>query len=263
MNKEVQKSIITTYRKNIWKKFIDAVKNYNLIEESDKIAVCISGGKDSFLLAKCMQEIQKHGKIKFDLEFICMNPGYKDEDLSMTKENAEKLNIDLKIFNSNIFAVASKLNKEKPCYMCARMRRGYLYDYAKNLGCNKIALAHHMDDVIETILMNMFYTGKYASMPPKLNSTNFEGMKLIRPLYHVPEESIISWVKHNNLTFINCGCPIGSCNSSSKRSEIKSLIKELKKKIPDIDKNILNSSENVHLDTIIKYKKDDEYYSNI
>jgi len=255
--KEIERSIIKKYRKTIWKGFIDSINEFRMIEEKDKIAVCISGGKDSFLLAKCMQEILKHGKIHFELKFICMNPGYKKENILKIKENAELLGIPLEIFHTDVFAVSNKLNKEHPCYLCARMRRGYLYDYAKKIGCNKIALAHHFDDVIETTLMSLFYSGDFKTMMPKLKSTNFSDMELIRPLYFVREEDIISWGKYNDLTFLNCACEFVLKQKESKRNEIKQLLKQLRKTNPYIEKNIYRSLENVNLDTIISYKKKD------
>ena len=256
MNSDIEKSIIKKFRKEIWSKFIKAIKDFGLICDGDNIAVCISGGKDSFLLAKCMQEIKKHGKIDFDIKFICMNPGYNEENLNMIKENANKLNIDLNIFESPIFDIVDKQEKS-PCYLCARMRRGYLYNKAKELGCNKIALGHHFDDVIETILLSTFYASDYKTMLPILNSTNFEGMKLIRPLYYVKENDIIRWVNYNNLKFINCACKFteknNDVNKNSKRKEIKELLKELRKVNPNIDNNIMKSTFNVNLNTIIGY----------
>lgn len=256
MNSDIEKSIIKKFRKEIWSKFIKAIKDFGLICDGDNIAVCISGGKDSFLLAKCMQEIKKHGKINFDVKFICMNPGYNEENLNMIKENANKLNIDLNIFESPIFDIVDKQEKS-PCYLCARMRRGYLYNKAKELGCNKIALGHHFDDVVETILLSTFYASDYKTMLPILNSTNFEGMKLIRPLYYVKENDIIRWVNYNNLKFINCACKFteknNDVNKNSKRKEIKELLKELRKVNPNIDNNIMKSTFNVNLNTIIGY----------
>lgn len=257
MNKiEIEKSIIKKYRKTIWRGFIDSVNEFQLIEENDSIAVCISGGKDSFLLAKCMQEIQKHGKIHFKLKYICMNPGYQEKDLQKIQENATNLGIPLEIFDTNVFEVANTLNEEHPCYLCARMRRGYLYDYAKKIGCNKIALAHHFDDVIETTLMSMFYSGEFKTMMPKVKSTNFLSIELIRPLYFVREQDIISWQNYNQLSFINCACKFVEQKKESKRNEIKELIKVLKKDNPFLEKNIYRSLENVNLDTIISYKKE-------
>ena len=256
MNSDIQKSIIKKFRKEIWSKFIKAIKDFGLICDGDNIAVCISGGKDSFLLAKCMQEIKKYGKIDFDVKFICMNPGYNEENLNMIKENASKLNIDLNIFESPIFDIVDKQEKS-PCYLCARMRRGYLYNKAKELGCNKIALGHHFDDVVETILLSTFYASDYKTMLPILNSTNFEGMKLIRPLYYVKENDIIRWANYNNLKFINCACKFteknNEVNKNSKRKEIKELLKELRKVNPNIDNNIMKSTFNVNLNTIIGY----------
>ena len=256
MNSDIEKSVIKKFRKEIWSKFIKAIKDFGLICDGDNIAVCISGGKDSFLLAKCMQEIKKHGKIEFDVKFICMNPGYNEENLNMIKDNANKLNIDLNIFESPIFDIVDKQEKS-PCYLCARMRRGYLYNKAKELGCNKIALGHHFDDVVETILLSTFYASDYKTMLPILNSTNFEGMKLIRPLYYVKENDIIRWVNYNNLKFINCACKFteknNDVNNNSKRKEIKELLKELRKVNPNIDNNIMKSTFNVNLNTIIGY----------
>lgn len=265
MNTDVEKSIIKKFRKEIWIKFIDAVKEFDLINENDKIAICISGGKDSFLLAKCMQEIKKHGKIKFDLVFLCMDPGYNKKHLSKIVQNAENLNIDLHIFKSDIFKVIEK-QTTSPCYLCARMRRGYLYNEAQKLGCNKIALGHHFDDIVETILMSTFYASDYKTMLPKLKSTNYKNMFLIRPLYYVKEENIIKWVKYNKLEFINCACSLTKKENllvSSKREEIKKIIKKLKTNIPDVDKNIMKSTFNVNLDTIIGYTRKGKYNSNI
>lgn len=256
--REIEKSIIKKYRKEIWSKFVKAVKNYELIDEGDKIAVCISGGKDSFLLAKCMQELRRHGIFKFDLEFIIMNPGYADENINKIKENLKLLNIDAHIFETSIFKVADTC--ESPCYLCARMRRGYLYDYAKKLGCNKIALGHHMDDVVETILLNLIFNGSYSSMMPKLESDNFEGIELIRPLYLIRERDIISWKNYNELEFIDCACSITK-KSGGKRLEMKNLIKKLEKYNVDAFKSIFTSSNNVNLNTITGYIKDKEKHS--
>ncbi len=254
MQKEIEKSIIKKFRKTIWRGFIDSVNEFDMIQEGDSIAVCISGGKDSFLLAKCMQEIKRHGKVHFDLKFICMNPGYHKENVEKIKSNASVLGIPLEIFETDVFAVANKLNEAHPCYLCARMRRGYLYDYAKKIGCNKIALAHHYDDVIETTLMSMFYSGDFKTMMPKLKSTNFSGMELIRPLYFVREEDIIAWGSYNRLEFLNCACTFVEKKMESKRGNIKKLIHELKKDNPYLEKNIYRSLENVNLSTIISYK---------
>lgn len=260
MNRDIEKSIIKKFRKSIWRGFIDSVNEFDLIQDGDVIAVCVSGGKDSFLLAKCMQEIKRHGKVSFDLKFICMNPGYQKEHLDKILENARLLEIPLLVFDTDVFSVADKLNENHPCYLCARMRRGYLYDYAKKLGCNKIALAHHFDDVIETTLMSLFYSGDFKTMMPKLRSTNFSSMELIRPLYFVREEDIISWKNYNHLSFLDCACKFSLKKMDSKRGEIKELIKELKKTNPYIEKNIYRGVENVNLDTIISYKKKDKVH---
>ncbi len=264
--KEIEKSITTTYRKKIWKKFVQAINDYDMIQEGDKIGVCISGGKDSMLMAKCFQELKRHRKINFDLEFIVMDPGYSKKNMDKIIENAKILNIPITIFNSNIFEAVTKI-EDNPCYICARMRRGYLYKEAKRLGCNKIALGHHFDDVIETILMGMLYGAQMQTMMPKLHSTFHEGMELIRPLYLVKEEDIIHWRDRNNLEFIQCACKFTEDVSksedsigNSKRKEVKELIKDFRNKNKYIDKNIFRSAQNVNLDTLISYKKGDKVY---
>ena len=260
----IERSIIKKYRKEIWRMFVKAVRDYKMINDGDKIAVCISGGKDSFLLAKCLEELKRHGDIDFDLVYLTMNPGYNQKNLDRLLENAKRLNIPLEVFETNIFNVVSKTT-DSPCYLCARMRRGHLYAKALELGCNKIALGHHFDDVIETIVMGMLYGAQIQTMMPKLHSTNFEGMELIRPLYLVKEESIIAWTNYNNLHFLQCACHFTESNHlenvSSKRLETKNLIKELRKKYEDIDINIFRSVENINLNTIIGYHKDDFVYN--
>ena len=260
----IERSIIKKFRKEIWRMFVKAVRDYKMISEGDKIAVCISGGKDSFLLAKCLEELKRHGDINFDLVYLTMNPGYNERNLNKLLENANILNIPVEVFNTNIFNVVEKTT-DSPCYLCARMRRGNLYAKAKEYGCNKIALGHHFDDVIETILMGMLYGAQIQTMMPKLHSTNFEGMELIRPLYLVKEESIIAWAKYNELSFLQCACNFTEKNNldnvSSKRLETKNLIKELRKKYEDIDINIFRSVEDVNLNTIIGYHKDDFEYN--
>ena len=257
--KEIERELITKYRKKLWRPFSKAIRDYGMIEENDKIAICISGGKDSMLMAKLMEEIKKHGPVDFDLEYIVMDPGYKEETLEKIKENAKILNIPINIYKSDIFAVSEKLNKEHPCYMCARMRRGFLYQTAKDLGCNKIALGHHFDDVVETVLLSMLYGGEFKSMRPILESTKFENMKLIRPLYLIKEEDIIKWSKNNNLEFINCACKMTENEdyeiNNSKRKEIKTLINELEKVNKNVKNNIFKSTENINIDTILGYKK--------
>ena len=264
--KDIEKSIIKKYRKEIWSKFIKAVQEYELINENDKIMVCISGGKDSFLLAKCFQEIIKHGKVHFEAHYVVMDPGYKEVNKELIKKNSEILNIPIEIFESDIFEVVDTISSDSPCYLCARMRRGFLYSKAKELGCNKIALGHHFDDVIETTLLSMFYGSELKTMMPKLHSTNFEGLELIRPLYLVKEEDIISWAKYNDLNFLNCACKFTEKNSndlenSSKRKEIKKLIKDLKKVNKNIDHNIFKSMDNVNFNCILGYTKNGEKHS--
>lgn len=264
--KEIERSIIKKFRKDIWSKFITAVNDYELIQEGDKIAVCISGGKDSMLLAKCMQELQRHGKVHFDIEFLVMNPGYNDYNRQVIIDNAEYLNIPIKMFETQIFDIVAEVD-DSPCYLCAKMRRGYLYRYAKELGCNKIALGHHFDDVIETVLMSMLYNGQFKTMMPKLHSTNFEGMELIRPLYLVKEEAINTWKQSNNLQFIQCACRLtencmlGDDGIGSKRKEMKVLIKKFRQTSSIIDMNIFRSIHNVNLNTIIGYQKDGVQHS--
>ena len=253
--KEIERSIIKKYRKEIWSRFVKAVKEYELIKDGDKVMVCISGGKDSFLLAKCIEELKKHGETKFDAEYVCMNPGYSPKNLEMIKENAKILNVDLQIFNSNIFEVVdSGVFKKSPCYFCARMRRGHLYSKAKELGCNKIALGHHFDDVIETTLLSMFYGSEIKTMMPKLKSDNYEGLELIRPLYLIKESDIISWKTYNELVFLNCACSFTTKDAQekiSKRREMKELIKNLRKVNKDIDYNIFKSLDNVNLNCVL------------
>ena len=246
--KEIEKAIIKKYRKEIYSRFVRAIKDFELVEENDNIAVCISGGKDSFLLAKCMQELKRHNKFNFNLTFIVMNPGYNKENLDKIKENAKYLNIPIQIFDTNIFEVTNESSGKSPCYLCARMRRGSLYSKAKELGCNKIALGHHFNDVIETILLNQLYNGNFSGMLPILDSDNFEEMKLIRPLYYVKEKDIISWTKFSELTFLDCACTVTKKNIG-KRQEIKKLIEILLKDNDNADINIFNSMFNVNPNT--------------
>lgn len=260
-NQCAERSIIKTYRKSIWNPFVEACKRYQLINDGDKIAVCISGGKDSVLMAKCLQQLNKFSNTDFQLEFICMDPGYNSVNRRKIEENCRLLEIPVNIFQSDIFAVTESVGGS-PCYLCARMRRGHLYAKAKELGCNKIALGHHLSDVIETTVMGMLYGAQLQGMLPKLKSTNFEGMELIRPLYCVNEEDIIKWKNYNNLEFIQCACRFVDEYSSSadgigesKRQEVKALIKELKKTNKDVEMNIFNSIHNIKLDTLIAYKQ--------
>lgn len=261
---DLERSLIKKYRKDIWTRFVKGINDYDMIKENDKIAVCISGGKDSFLLAKCMQELKRHGKIKFDLEFIVMDPGYNQINKNLIIENADNMDIPIKIFDSNIFKIVDSV-EGSPCYLCARMRRGNLYSIASELGCNKIALGHHFDDVIETILLSMLYGGEFKTMMPKIHSTNFKGMELIRPMYLVKESNIISWVNYNKLKFLNCACRFTEKDSNheltSKRREMKELINNFRKISPYIDMNIFRSAENVNLSTIVSYYKEDDIYN--
>ena len=260
----IERSIIKKFRKEIWRMFVRAIQDYQMINEGDKIAVCISGGKDSFLLAKCLEELKKHGDVNFDIIYLTMNPGYNQKNFERLIENSKILNIPLEVFETNIFNVVSNMTNS-PCYICARMRRGHLYAKAKELGCNKIALGHHFDDVIETILMGMLYGAQVQTMMPKLHSSNYEGMELIRPLYLVKEESIIAWAKYNDLHFLQCACHFTEQNKldnvSSKRQEVKELIKSLRQKYEDIDINIFRSVEDVNLNTIIGYHDDNIKYN--
>lgn len=259
--KEIERSIITTYRKEIWSKFVKAVSDYKLIEENDSVMVCISGGKDSFLLAKCIQELQRHGNVKFNAHYVVMDPGYNEYNRNFILDNAKILNIPLEMFESDIFDVVANVDSKSPCYLCARMRRGYLYNHAKELGCNKIALGHHFDDVIETTLLSMFYGAEIKTMMPKLHSDNYEGIDLIRPLYLVKEASIIAWKNYNELTFINCACRFTEgCSlindGTSKRKEMKELIKNLRKINPSVDANIFKAMDNVNMNCILSWHKD-------
>lgn len=261
----VERSIITKFRKGIWTKFLQAVKKYKLIEEGDKIAVCVSGGKDSMLLAKCVQELKKHSEISFDAEYIVMNPGYSEENLALIKQNLAFLEIPAQIFESDIFGVNELIGGEHPCYLCARMRRGFLYARAQELGCNKIALGHHMSDVIETTLMSMLFGGQIQGMMPKISSNNFKGMQLIRPLYCVLDDEIIRWQNYNNLKFIACACKLTENLSlgeqgQSARQDIKKLIKDFRARNPDVDASIFKSLHNVQLDTLPEFKYRGETY---
>ena len=257
---KIERSIIKKYRKTIWNNFIGAVQEYELIKEGDKIAVCISGGKDSMLLAKCMQQLQRFSRVPFEIVFLVMDPGYNPANRNLIIENSKIMNIDITMFESNIFDV-TLTSGGSPCYLCARMRRGCLYGKAKELGCNKIALGHHFNDVIETVLMSMMYSSEIKTMLPKLHSTNFEGMELIRPLYKVKEDDIISWANYNDLHFLQCACKFTEESTEredlSKRKEIKGLIKEIKKINPNVDDNIFRSLHNVNLATLPGFRDSD------
>ena len=262
---EIERSIIKKFRKDIWSKFIKAISDYELIKENDNIMVCISGGKDSFLLAKCIQELIKHGKFPFTDHYVVMDPGYNKVNRQLIEKNAKLLNVPIEIFETNIFDVTAKV-EGNPCYLCARMRRGYLYSKAKELGCNKIALGHHFDDVIETTLLSMFYGSEIKTMMPKLHSDNFEGLELIRPLYLIKESAVLAWKKYNELTFINCACRFTeNCSivddGTSKRKEMKNLVNNLRKINPSIDNNIFTSMNNINLNCVLGTKKDGKYTS--
>jgi len=259
--KEIERSIIKTYRRFLWAKFNKAVRDFKLIEEGDKIAVAISGGKDSLLMAKLFQEMQKHGVCQFKLEFIAMDPGFHETNRQSLLENCEYLNIPVKIFDSGIFNIVDHIANDYPCYMCARMRRGALYSKAQELGCNKLALGHHFNDIIETTLLNLFYAGSFKTMRPKLKSQNFVNMELIRPMCFIHEEDIIRFASHNGISAMNCGCVVAAKKTSSKRREVKELIRELKKNNNEIDNAIFNAAKNVNMDSILGWQKDGKRYS--
>ncbi|MDY2694236.1 MAG: ATP-binding protein [Gemmiger sp.] len=264
---KIERSIIKKYRKQLWTPFIVAVKRYELIQAGDKIAVCISGGKDSMLMAKLMQELQRHSEVPYELEFLVMDPGYNTRNRQKIESNAALMNIPITVFETNIFDVANQAEKN-PCYLCARMRRGHLYKKAQQLGCNKIALGHHFNDVIETTVMSMFYGSQLQAMPPKLHSTNFPGMTLIRPLYCIREEDILAWCRYNNLEFIQCACrftenmTVSACgSSSSKRQETKLLLRQLRQTNPNIENSIFRSIHAVALDTMPGFKSEGQEHS--
>ena len=264
--REIERSIIKKFRRSVWRPFTKALNEYQLVQEGDKIAVCISGGKDSMLMAKLFQELKRHGKVNFEVVFLVMNPGYNEDNWNIILNNAKLLGIPLTVFESDIFDTVATIDKN-PCYLCARMRRGYLYSKAKELGCNKIALGHHFDDVIETILMGMLYSAKIETMMPKLHSQNFEGMELIRPMYMIKEEGIKAWRDYNKLQFIQCACRFtencSTCGGGrkSKRDEMKELVEQFRNISSVIDTNILKSIHNINLNTVIGYHKDDMKYN--
>ena len=261
----IERSIIKQFRKEIWRPFVKGLQDYEMIKDGDKVAVCISGGKDSMLLAKCLQQLKRQSQTDFELEFIVMDPGYNPDNRKLIEDNAALMNIPVRIFDSDIFDIVVDV-EQSPCYLCARMRRGYLYAHAREQGCNKIALGHHFDDVIETILMGILYGGQINTMMPKLHSTNFQGMELIRPLYYVKEEDILAWKDYNGLHFLQCACRFTERIAreraleeevhSSKRQEMKELIRHFRQVNPHIETNIFKSVENVNLDACIGYVKD-------
>ena len=260
----IEHSIIKRFRKELWQPFVTAVKRYELIQAGDRIAVCISGGKDSMLMAKLLQELRRHSPVPFELVFLVMDPGYREEHRRQVEENAARLHIPLTVFETNVFAVANSA-ADNPCYLCARMRRGCLYSHAQALGCNKIALGHHFNDVIETTVMGMFFGAQLQAMPPKLHSKNFPGMELIRPMYCIHEDDIIAWARANGLTFLRCACLFtersATCDVTSKRKEVKELLRTLKRENPDIEKSIFRSIHAVSLDTMVGYKWRGESHS--
>lgn len=259
--KEIERSIIKKYRKKLWAPFVKAVTDYNLVKDGDKIAICISGGKDSLLLAKLFQELHKHGKYQFDLEFIAMDPGFHKDNRETMIENAQHLGIPLQVFDSDIFNIVDKVSAEFPCYLCARMRRGALYAEAEKLGCNKIALGHHFNDVIETTMMNVLYAGTFKTMMPRIKAKNYQNMELIRPMVNIRENDIISYTNHINIFPMDCGCEVAAGKYASTRSDIKSLIADYKKIFDDVDKSIFAAGTNVNMDAIIGYTKDNQKYS--
>lgn len=258
---EIERSIIKRYRKHIWSKFIKAIKEYQLIQKGDKIAVAISGGKDSLLMAKLFQQLQRHGKSDFQLEFIAMDPGYHPDIKELLIENCEYLNIPIHVFESGIFEITNRIAEDYPCYMCARMRRGALYGKAQELGCNKLALGHHFNDVIETTLLNLLCSGNFKTMMPKLKSQNYEGIELIRPLYYIEEEYIKRFIQYSGIWPLNCACMVAAKKIGSKREEIKELIEELKKNFTNVDMSIFRAAENVNINGILGWEKDGEKYS--
>ena len=259
--KDIERSIIKGYRKDIWVKFIRAIKAYNLIEEGDKIAVGISGGKDSILMAKLFQELQRHGQVNFELVFLAMDPGYHPDIKNLLIENCEYLNIPIHMYESGIFEVVDKMAKDYPCYLCARMRRGSLYAKAKEFGCNKLALGHHYNDVIETTMLNMLYAGNFKTMLPKFKSKNFENLELIRPMYYIEEDYIKNFINNSGIWPLNCACMVAAEKIGNKRYEIKALIKELKKNFDGVEKSIFKSAGNVSMDGILGWQKGDTKYS--
>ncbi|WP_160679512.1 ATP-binding protein [Clostridium sp. C8-1-8] len=253
---EIETSLRKTYKKHIWSKFVRAIKDYKMIEEGDKIAVAISGGKDSMLMAKLFQELKRHGQMNFELEFVVMDPGYHPQVKELLISNCEHLNIPITIFESGIFDIVDKIAKDYPCYMCARMRRGALYNRAKELGCNKLALGHHYNDVIETTMLNVLYGGNFKTMLPKLKSDNFEGIELIRPLYYVEEVHIKRFIQNAGIWPLNCACMVAAKKIGNKRYEIKEMIENIKKDFSDVEKSIFNAARNVNMNSIIGWEKD-------
>ena len=254
--KDIERSIIKKYRKHLWSKFIKAIRDYNLVEEGDKIAVAISGGKDSLLMAKMFQELKRHGQVNFEVEFIAMDPGYHKDIKQLLIDNCEYLDIPIHLFDSRIFEIADEIAKDYPCYMCARMRRGALYSKAEELGCNKLALGHHYDDVIETTMLNLLCAGNFKTMLPKLKSSNYEKMQIIRPLYYIREESIIRFIQNSGIMPLNCACMVAAKKTGNKRYEIKELIKNLGEEYQEVEKSIFKAANNVYLDSVLGWEQD-------
>ena len=259
--KEIERSIIKKYRKHLWSPFMRAIRDFQMIQENDRIAVTISGGKDSLIMAKLFQELHRHTEIPFELEFIAMNPGFYDVNKNQLLKNCEHLEIPVNMFDTNIFEVAEKVAGDNPCYMCAKMRRGALYNKAEELGCNKMALGHHYDDVIETIMMNMLYAGSFKTMMPKLKSTNFSKMEIIRPLYYIREDAIKRYTKNNGILAMNCGSAVAAGKIATTRYEIKDLIEQMKKTNPNVEKSIFKSAQNINLDACIAWQRNDKMES--
>lgn len=257
---EIEHSIQTKYRKYIWSPFIKAINDYKLIEEGDVVGIAISGGKDSLLMAKLFQLFHKYGNISFTPVFLSMDPGFNEINKTTMIENCDHLGLPVQYYDSDIFEVVDRISQDYPCYMCARMRRGFLYAKAKELGCNKLALGHHFDDVIETTMINVLYGGSFKTMVPKLYSSSVANLELIRPLYYVREESIKSFIKHSGIPAMNCGCSVAAGQTSSKRREVKELIANLKKIHPNVDKSIFKSAENINLDAVLGYQKEGQKY---
>lgn len=258
---EIERSIIKKYRRKLWSKFIKAIKDFRLVEDGDRIAVAVSGGKDSTLMAKLFQELHRHGRANFELEFISMDPGYHESIRQLLIDNCKFLEIPIHLFNSRIFEVIDKIARDYPCYMCAKMRRGALYAKAQELGCNKLALAHHFNDVIETTLLNLFYSGTFKTMLPRLKSAHFEGLELIRPLYYIKEEDIQEFIQNSGIWPLNCACMVAAGKRGNKRYEIKDLIKELKKQVKDIDWHIFKAAQNVNLDCVLGWQEKGKKHS--
>jgi tRNA(Ile)-lysidine synthase TilS/MesJ len=259
--REIERSITKTYKRDLWSKFVQAIVDYGMLKPGDKVAVAISGGKDSMLLAKLFQELKRHNKFPFELEFISMDPGYHPEIRKLMEENCQHLNIPLKTFNKNVFESVEKMAADYPCYLCAKMRRGILYKKAQELGCNKLALGHHYDDVIETTLLNLFFQGSFSTMMPKLKSTNYKGLELIRPMYYIREKDILRFTHYAGIWPLNCACMVAAKRTSNRRYELKTLLETLRAMNPDVEKCLFHAAENVDMGTILGWRFRDEKHS--